>query len=161
MYNFFYSVWKFDFYDILSWDMDGFQLYSNPDLLIVFDSDLKPAQRQVQNRLEVILCPWSQPCFKLMVLNLQKNRKQIACYWENQPGGCRKKHCPFMHKNPDARTDGIAPSQPAPVVSVCTFYYLCTAIIKCSNRSPLVTVAGFTVLYGSQVHILLYYIIIG
>ncbi|CAG9782550.1 unnamed protein product [Diatraea saccharalis] len=44
----------------------------------------------------------------------EKNRKQIPCYWENQPGGCRKKHCPFMHKNPDARTDGIAPSQPAP-----------------------------------------------
>ncbi|XP_068622976.1 uncharacterized protein [Battus philenor] len=53
---------------------------------------------------------------KLRHMELRKNRKQIPCYWENQPGGCRKKHCPFMHKNPDARTDGIAPSQPAPVV---------------------------------------------
>ncbi|GBP43032.1 Zinc finger CCCH domain-containing protein 11A [Eumeta japonica] len=51
---------------------------------------------------------------KLRHMELRKNRKQIPCYWENQPGGCRKKHCPFMHKNPDARTDGIAPSQPAP-----------------------------------------------
>ncbi|XP_045453406.1 zinc finger CCCH domain-containing protein 11A-like [Melitaea cinxia] len=54
---------------------------------------------------------------KLRHMELRKNRKQIPCYWENQPGGCRKKHCPFMHKNPDARTDGIAPSQPAPTVS--------------------------------------------
>ncbi|KPI98191.1 Zinc finger CCCH domain-containing protein 11A [Papilio xuthus] len=53
---------------------------------------------------------------KLRHMELRKNRKQIPCYWENQPGGCRKKHCPFMHKNPDARTDGIAPSQPAPMV---------------------------------------------
>lgn len=45
-------------------------------------------------------------------MELRKNRKQIPCYWENQPGGCRKKHCPFQHKNPEARTDGIAPSQP-------------------------------------------------
>ncbi|XP_063366284.1 uncharacterized protein LOC134654742 [Cydia amplana] len=51
---------------------------------------------------------------KLRHMELRKNRKQIPCYWENQPGGCRKKHCPFMHKNPDARTDGIAPSQPIP-----------------------------------------------
>ncbi|XP_028170871.1 uncharacterized protein LOC114360370 isoform X2 [Ostrinia furnacalis] len=55
---------------------------------------------------------------KLRHMELRKNRKQIPCYWENQPGGCRKKHCPFMHKNPDARTDGIAPSQPAPPVPV-------------------------------------------
>ncbi|XP_059061100.1 zinc finger CCCH domain-containing protein 11A-like [Achroia grisella] len=54
---------------------------------------------------------------KLRHMELRKNRKQIPCYWENQPGGCRKKHCPFMHKNPDARTDGIAPSQPAPPAS--------------------------------------------
>ncbi|KAI5639806.1 zinc-finger containing family domain-containing protein [Phthorimaea operculella] len=51
---------------------------------------------------------------KLRHMELRKNRKQIPCYWENQPGGCRKKHCPFMHKNPEARTDGIAPAQPQP-----------------------------------------------
>ncbi|VVD00155.1 unnamed protein product, partial [Leptidea sinapis] len=39
---------------------------------------------------------------KLRHMELRKNRKQIPCYWETQPGGCRKKHCPFMHKNPDA-----------------------------------------------------------
>ncbi|XP_046393987.1 zinc finger CCCH domain-containing protein 11A-like [Ischnura elegans] len=33
-------------------------------------------------------------------MELRKNRKQIPCYWENQPSGCRKPHCPFMHANP-------------------------------------------------------------
>lgn len=31
---------------------------------------------------------------------LQKNRKVIPCYWETQPGGCLKPHCPFLHQNP-------------------------------------------------------------
>ncbi|CAB3232165.1 unnamed protein product [Arctia plantaginis] len=57
---------------------------------------------------------------KLRHMELRKNRKQIPCYWENQPGGCRKIHCPFMHKNPEARTDGIAPSQPPQPQSVPT-----------------------------------------
>ncbi|CAL1291374.1 unnamed protein product [Larinioides sclopetarius] len=26
------------------------------------------------------------------------NRSLIRCYWENQPGGCRKPHCVFMHQ---------------------------------------------------------------
>ncbi|OWR43502.1 putative zinc finger CCCH type containing 11A isoform 2 [Danaus plexippus plexippus] len=71
---------------------------------------------------ETMCTAWQQgkcldKCCKLRHMELRKNRKQIPCYWENQPGGCQKKHCPFMHKNPDARSDGIAPSQPAPVVS--------------------------------------------
>ncbi|KAK7871627.1 hypothetical protein R5R35_001814 [Gryllus longicercus] len=33
-------------------------------------------------------------------MELRKNRKIIPCYWENQPGGCRKAHCPFQHKIP-------------------------------------------------------------
>ncbi|XP_019869116.1 zinc finger CCCH domain-containing protein 11A isoform X2 [Aethina tumida] len=32
-------------------------------------------------------------------MELRKNRKAIACYWESQPGGCLKQHCPFMHQN--------------------------------------------------------------
>ncbi|XP_076645816.1 uncharacterized protein LOC143355140 isoform X1 [Halictus rubicundus] len=35
-------------------------------------------------------------------MELKKNRKAIPCYWETQPGGCRKPHCSFMHKS--ART---------------------------------------------------------
>lgn len=30
----------------------------------------------------------------------QKNRKEIPCYWENQPGGCQKFHCAFHHEKP-------------------------------------------------------------
>ncbi|KAF8795631.1 Zinc finger CCCH domain-containing protein like [Argiope bruennichi] len=26
------------------------------------------------------------------------NRAMIPCYWENQPGGCRKPHCVFLHR---------------------------------------------------------------
>lgn len=36
----------------------------------------------------------------LISLFFQKNRKAIPCYWETQPSGCRKPHCPFQHKNP-------------------------------------------------------------
>ncbi|CAK9832843.1 Zinc finger CCCH domain-containing protein 11A [Anthophora retusa] len=30
-------------------------------------------------------------------MELRKNRKSIACYWETKPGGCRKPHCSFRH----------------------------------------------------------------
>ncbi|XP_063978941.1 zinc finger CCCH domain-containing protein 11A-like isoform X2 [Diachasmimorpha longicaudata] len=33
-------------------------------------------------------------------MELKKNRKSIACYWESQRGGCKKPHCPFMHTQP-------------------------------------------------------------
>ncbi|KAG7304891.1 hypothetical protein JYU34_010286 [Plutella xylostella] len=66
---------------------------------------------------ETMCAAWQQgKCMdkkcRLRHMELRKNRKQIPCYWESQPTGCRKKHCPFMHKNPEARTDGILPSQP-------------------------------------------------
>ncbi|CAH0561022.1 unnamed protein product [Brassicogethes aeneus] len=32
-------------------------------------------------------------------MELRKNRKVIPCYWESQPGGCKKPHCPFMHQS--------------------------------------------------------------
>jgi hypothetical protein len=46
--------------------------------------------------------PWGHNlhCCICDVCLLQKNRKMIPCYWENQPGGCRKPHCSFQHKNP-------------------------------------------------------------
>ncbi|XP_060820653.1 zinc finger CCCH domain-containing protein 11C-like isoform X1 [Bombus pascuorum] len=43
-------------------------------------------------------------------MELRKNRKSIPCYWETQPGGCRKPHCSFMHKN--ARTITNDPINP-------------------------------------------------
>lgn len=29
----------------------------------------------------------------------EKDRSQIKCFWESQPTGCTKAHCPFMHGN--------------------------------------------------------------
>ncbi|XP_026884211.2 zinc finger CCCH domain-containing protein 11A isoform X2 [Electrophorus electricus] len=37
---------------------------------------------------------------KFRHMNIKKNRKEIACYWENQPGGCQKPHCAFHHEKP-------------------------------------------------------------
>ncbi|CAL1297663.1 unnamed protein product [Larinioides sclopetarius] len=31
-------------------------------------------------------------------MEISVNRSLIRCYWENQPGGCRKPHCVFMHQ---------------------------------------------------------------
>ncbi|XP_017772677.1 PREDICTED: zinc finger CCCH domain-containing protein 11A-like isoform X2 [Nicrophorus vespilloides] len=39
-------------------------------------------------------------------MELRKNRKSIPCYWEAQPGGCKKPHCPFMHASSKALSDG-------------------------------------------------------
>ncbi|KAL0272861.1 UNVERIFIED_CONTAM: hypothetical protein PYX00_005684 [Menopon gallinae] len=36
-------------------------------------------------------------------MEMKKNRKTIPCYWENQPSGCIKPHCPFLHKYPRDR----------------------------------------------------------
>ncbi|XP_077290944.1 uncharacterized protein LOC143914558 [Arctopsyche grandis] len=52
---------------------------------------------------ETMCYHWQQAnCFdfqcKYRHMELKKNRKQIPCYWETQPGGCLKKHCPFQHK---------------------------------------------------------------
>lgn len=33
-------------------------------------------------------------------MEIEKNRKEIACYWENQPAGCQKPHCAFHHEKP-------------------------------------------------------------
>ncbi|KAK9966540.1 hypothetical protein ABG768_003647 [Culter alburnus] len=45
-----------------------------------------------------------QRCFrnicKFRHMEIKKNRKEIACYWENQPAGCQKPHCAFHHEKP-------------------------------------------------------------
>lgn len=45
-----------------------------------------------------------QRCFrnicKFRHMEINKNRKEIACYWENQPAGCQKLHCAFHHEKP-------------------------------------------------------------
>ena len=31
---------------------------------------------------------------------VEKKRTKEKCYWESQPTGCLKPHCPFLHENP-------------------------------------------------------------
>ncbi|XP_070153601.1 zinc finger CCCH domain-containing protein 11A isoform X1 [Polyergus mexicanus] len=51
-------------------------------------------------------------------MELKKNRKSIPCYWETQPGGCRKPHCPFMHATPRNITND--PINPVKTTEVAT-----------------------------------------
>ncbi|KAL7644161.1 UNVERIFIED_CONTAM: hypothetical protein RMT77_004985 [Armadillidium vulgare] len=32
-------------------------------------------------------------------MEIKKNRNKIPCFFESQPGGCKKLHCPFFHNN--------------------------------------------------------------
>ncbi|XP_041720491.2 zinc finger CCCH domain-containing protein 11A-like [Coregonus clupeaformis] len=54
---------------------------------------------------EVVCCLWQENrCFrqvcKFRHVLIKKNRKKIACYFENQPAGCQKPHCAFHHEKP-------------------------------------------------------------
>ncbi|KAL0978117.1 hypothetical protein UPYG_G00166120 [Umbra pygmaea] len=54
---------------------------------------------------EVVCNLWQENrCFrqvcKFRHMEIKKNRKEIACYWENQPAGCQKPHCAFHHEKP-------------------------------------------------------------
>ncbi|KAM4587804.1 zinc finger CCCH domain-containing protein 11A isoform 1-T7 [Odontesthes bonariensis] len=43
-------------------------------------------------------------CFRTVCkfrhMEITINRKEIPCYWENQPAGCQKPHCAFFHERP-------------------------------------------------------------
>ncbi|KAK2821030.1 hypothetical protein Q5P01_023989 [Channa striata] len=49
-------------------------------------------------------------CFRAICkfrhMEITKNRKEIPCYWENQPAGCQKPHCAFFHEKP-RYVDGV------------------------------------------------------
>ncbi|KAG7319110.1 hypothetical protein KOW79_017584 [Hemibagrus wyckioides] len=54
---------------------------------------------------ETVCSLWKENrCFrnvcKFRHMEIKKNRKEIPCYWENQPGGCQKFHCAFHHEKP-------------------------------------------------------------
>lgn len=54
---------------------------------------------------ETVCTLWQeQKCFrnvcKFRHMEIKKNRKEIACYWENQSAGCQKPHCAFHHEKP-------------------------------------------------------------
>ena len=33
-------------------------------------------------------------------MEIRKQRGKVECFFERQPGGCKKPHCPFLHKSP-------------------------------------------------------------
>ncbi|KRZ92591.1 Small G protein signaling modulator 3, partial [Trichinella sp. T8] len=43
-----------------------------------------------------------------------KTRSTMPCYWENQPGGCLKQHCVFMHLKPRDKSLSAADYSPPP-----------------------------------------------
>uniref|UniRef100_A0AAR2LMQ0 C3H1-type domain-containing protein n=1 Tax=Pygocentrus nattereri TaxID=42514 RepID=A0AAR2LMQ0_PYGNA len=54
---------------------------------------------------EIMCSLWQENrCFrsvcKFRHMEIKKNRKEIPCYWETQPGGCQKPHCAFHHEKP-------------------------------------------------------------
>ncbi|XP_030829335.1 zinc finger CCCH domain-containing protein 11A isoform X2 [Strongylocentrotus purpuratus] len=51
---------------------------------------------------EVTCLNWKQgfcyrPSCAYRHMEITKNRSEIACFWESQPTGCQKPHCPFRH----------------------------------------------------------------
>lgn len=54
---------------------------------------------------ETVCSLWQKNrCFrnvcKFRHMEIEKNRKEIPCYWENQPSGCQKFNCAFHHEKP-------------------------------------------------------------
>uniref|UniRef100_A0A8C6WXX5 C3H1-type domain-containing protein n=1 Tax=Neogobius melanostomus TaxID=47308 RepID=A0A8C6WXX5_9GOBI len=56
---------------------------------------------------EIVCNLWEEgrcyrPVCKFRHFKITHNRKEIACYWENQPAGCQKSRCAFFMRNPAA-----------------------------------------------------------
>ncbi|XP_048817609.1 zinc finger CCCH domain-containing protein 11A-like isoform X1 [Lagopus muta] len=47
-------------------------------------------------RLWIQGCCFRNDC-KFRHMKIEKQRSAVPCYWENQPGGCQKAHCRFLH----------------------------------------------------------------
>ncbi|XP_046783526.1 zinc finger CCCH domain-containing protein 11A-like [Gallus gallus] len=51
---------------------------------------------------------------KFRHMRIDKKRSEIPCYWEDQPGGCQKAHCAFLHlKERGGNGLAVPPSQKA------------------------------------------------
>ncbi len=44
------------------------------------------------------MCKRPNCMFRHMNVTADRDRKSTPCYWEHQPGGCKKPHCPFFHE---------------------------------------------------------------
>ena len=54
--------------------------------------------------MALLLCSSELNNFKLCQ---QFDRSKVACYWESQPSGCLKEHCPFSHSKPQTAVSGV------------------------------------------------------
>ncbi|XP_074599933.1 uncharacterized protein LOC141854223 [Brevipalpus obovatus] len=45
-------------------------------------------------------------------MDVKKQRSKIECFFEKQPGGCKKPHCAFMHKVQPKSSPEITPNNP-------------------------------------------------
>lgn len=43
-------------------------------------------------------------------MKIEKPRSATPCFWEDQPGGCRKPHCVFQHKAPKPQVPASHPA---------------------------------------------------
>ncbi|XP_036415177.1 zinc finger CCCH domain-containing protein 11A [Colossoma macropomum] len=70
---------------------------------------------------EIMCSLWQENrCFrsvcKFRHMEIKKNRKEIPCYWETQPGGCQKPHCAFHHEKPRVIDGLYVPPDKGPAV---------------------------------------------
>ncbi|KFM80862.1 Zinc finger CCCH domain-containing protein 11A, partial [Stegodyphus mimosarum] len=72
------------------------------------------------------------------------NRATIPCYWENQPGGCRKPHCVFLHQKVRSNIHGVVENQKL-ILPVCTNVQTVTVTKVLEANDPVKNDDGITV----------------
>lgn len=50
-------------------------------------------------------------------MKIEKPRSATPCFWEDQPGGCRKPHCVFQHKAPKPQAPASHPATTSSMMS--------------------------------------------
>lgn len=50
-------------------------------------------------------------------MKIEKPRSATPCFWEDQPGGCRKPHCVFQHKTPKPQAPTSHPATTSSMMS--------------------------------------------
>lgn len=50
-------------------------------------------------------------------MKIEKPRSATPCFWEDQPGGCRKPHCVFQHKAPKPQAPVSHPATTSSMMS--------------------------------------------
>ena len=91
---------------LLSNDLKTYLVFFFAMLHFLLQGDKCPFRHEASALGNETVCTfWQQGnCSKLHCMfrhmELKKNRSLIPCFWESQPSGCQKPHCPFFHSNP-------------------------------------------------------------